>query len=767
MNEATFEARLNEEIKRLFPLLNAGDITHQQQFQLTLGHNTYLYDGTKKNKAYARSDVLIKYKNTNIAILELKAPGIMLTDDDAIQGTSYARLLDPMPPLTIISNGEDTRFFNTYDRKPWIAEDINEKLVQSLFQSGLRCASADRDEAVKILLGHDDDMWREMLLQYTRKSIEEIEGDIGDFSCQVACDFQLERAVVNQLIEMLQDSPLTNFVGSLLAGKTNAIFQLCKKCSSNLIPIYIDANLNYDPFEKLSNWFCREVFRNFTANEVKNWLINGFRGKERRQNRIVFIFDNIHSVDDKLFWREIHQLCDINQDNAFAVLLVMNEYIYENISHISSGPAKNMIGKAPMVSLSVLSDEEFYDAMNYFMENFNVAFYQGAQCNVQYRNPRVLRILASQLPVINSSEIEPVKDTDRFYFFPSYANFSVLELIWSKIVVSSEIRSDYHLFGEAMFDDMKRRLADPRLAILAATRGVISLKTAEQTLGIHRINRMKKYGHIHLLSFGDGKAYIYPRFPEAVAIAAAYVLSDKMIEIMEESNVKEAYDYMMQNIDCIPYSDVAATKVIVNICREKDVLWELICLLINDTPSVNPNNDYNVFGMYFSDIGHIKLSGELGGALISNYNPWLILSNLVTLPIGDNHGSRDVQLDIIKIVGSFNEVLIKPEDMPFHNMGGFHTHECEGGQCICGKTGIIEPITYAMQCSFANMPEKMLQLSKEAIENGQFFLAMRLNLAARSMCTVAEPLVSRCAIKAHELLEQYISDNIKGNTDRE
>lgn len=40
MNEATFEARLNEEIKRLFPLLNAGDITHQQKFQLTLGHNT-------------------------------------------------------------------------------------------------------------------------------------------------------------------------------------------------------------------------------------------------------------------------------------------------------------------------------------------------------------------------------------------------------------------------------------------------------------------------------------------------------------------------------------------------------------------------------------------------------------------------------------------------------------------------------------------------------------------------------------------------------
>ena len=149
MNEATFESRLNEEIKRLFPMLNELDITHQQQFQLTLGHNTYSYDGKKKNKAYARSDVLIKYKETNLAILELKAPGIALVDDDAIQGTSYARLLDPMPPLTIVSNGEDTRFFNTYDRKRWTADDINGQLVQSLFQSGMKCASADRDEAIK------------------------------------------------------------------------------------------------------------------------------------------------------------------------------------------------------------------------------------------------------------------------------------------------------------------------------------------------------------------------------------------------------------------------------------------------------------------------------------------------------------------------------------------------------------------------------------------------------------------------------------------
>nr|WP_295684460.1 hypothetical protein [uncultured Lachnoclostridium sp.] len=759
MNEATFEARVNEEIKRIFPMINKGDITHQQQFQLTLGHNTYLYNGVKKDKAFARLDVLIKHKGVNLAILELKAPGIALSHDDAIQGTSYARLLDPMPPLTIVSNGEDTQFFTTYDRKQWMVDNVNEHIVQSLFQAATKCASADLDEAITILLGRDNDMWREILARYTKKAIKEMEGDIDDFTYQVARNFQLERTVVSQLVDKAKEYPLVSFVGPILAGKTNAIYQMCKKCPDDLIPVYIDANVSYDPLEKISNWFCKEVFRSLGANEVKQWLINGY-SERKKKSRIVFIFDNICSVDDKLFWREINQLNDINRENSYSLLLVMNEHTYDCISRINSGPAKNAIGKAPMVKLDALSDEEFYNAMDFFMYNNGAAFYQGAQCNVQYRNPRILRVLASSLPKNNDS-IDDNSDTKKVFFLPSYMNYSVLESVWSKIVTNAETRSDYRIFAEAMFNDMNSRTADPRLAILSATRGVISLKVAEQFMGTDRINRMKSDGHIHQLVFDDGKAYLYPRFPEAIATAAGYVLRDKIIEIIDRSNVENAYDFIMKNIDCIPYSDVAATKAVLDVCIEREVLWKLLCLLIKDSPLVKQNNDYGVFGLYFSDIGHIKLSGEIEGTLISNFNPWLLLSNLSTVPMAMENGSRDIQLEIFKVIGSFNNILIKPEDMPFHNMAGFHTHKYKDGEFICGKTGIVEPITYAMQCSFANMPEKMLQLSKEAIENDEFFLVMRLNVAARSMCTITDPLISQCAIKAHEMLKQYIYDSIK------
>lgn len=759
-NEATFEARLNGEIKRLFPQLNELDITHQQNFKLNLGNNTYSCNGTKKIKANARSDILIKYKETNLAILELKAPGIALTDDDTIQGTSYARLLNPMPPITIVSNGGDTKFFTTYDRKPWVTKDINEQAVQVLFKSGMECAATDRNKAIEILLGNDDDMWREMILRYTQESLKEIKGDIGDFSCQIAPDFQIQRAVVNKLINEVQDKPLINFIGPLLSGKTNAVFQLCNKCPDNISPIYIDANFCYDPFEKLANWFCREVFRNFTSDNVKNWLINGFRDEKKRQNRILFIFDNIQSADDKRFWEPIHQLFDINSGNKFTILLVMNEYVFNIIGQNNIGPAKNAIGKAPILRLSMLTYDEFNNATNFFKKNYNVIFLHGSQYNLLYRNPSALRMIASNLSV-------PCMDKDKTIYYktfvtlPSCLNYYLLELIWEKILVNQELRSDYRLYVEAMLDDRDSRIADPQLGILSVTRGVISLKTAEQKLNTDRINRMKKNGNIRQLCSSNGKTYFYPCFPEAVAIAAASVLSEKINEIIKKSNVEKAYHYLMDNIDCIPHSDVVAARVILNICEDNDVISELINMLANDPPLITQNDGYKSVGMYFVDTGHIKVSGKLEGAFTSNYNPWLILSNLlVTLSIEAESGSKKLRLDLFEFLGSFNNLLIKPENWPFKNMSPFHVHEIYDGEFVCGETGIVEQITSAMIFSFLNMPEEMLNLAEEAIANNNFFLVMRLVHAAKEMCGAVEPLVSKCACKANKLLNEYIKKRL-------
>jgi hypothetical protein len=108
-NEATFEARLGAILAELFP---AGglQVTHQVQFTVRLGHHDIHSDGRKGWVKKGRADVLLSADVGHVAVLELKRPGVELTDDDRHQGLSYARLLTPMAPLVIVSNGMTSRF---------------------------------------------------------------------------------------------------------------------------------------------------------------------------------------------------------------------------------------------------------------------------------------------------------------------------------------------------------------------------------------------------------------------------------------------------------------------------------------------------------------------------------------------------------------------------------------------------------------------------------------------------------------------------------
>jgi type I site-specific restriction endonuclease len=52
-----------------------------------------------------------------LAVLEVKRPGLELTDSDGAQGLSYARQMEPMPPLLVITNGATTWHFDGRDRR--------------------------------------------------------------------------------------------------------------------------------------------------------------------------------------------------------------------------------------------------------------------------------------------------------------------------------------------------------------------------------------------------------------------------------------------------------------------------------------------------------------------------------------------------------------------------------------------------------------------------------------------------------------------------
>src|SRR5712691_8172710 len=101
-NEAEFQARLEARIRAALPLLPA-KVKLERHLRLRLGHRTVVLDGaeTQENVSRGRYDVLVMSEGKPLLLVELKAPGVALGDDDARQALSYARLPEPIVPLVL------------------------------------------------------------------------------------------------------------------------------------------------------------------------------------------------------------------------------------------------------------------------------------------------------------------------------------------------------------------------------------------------------------------------------------------------------------------------------------------------------------------------------------------------------------------------------------------------------------------------------------------------------------------------------------------
>lgn len=92
--------------------IQPAELEFETTFKIQLGRGVHTIR-TKRDQASGRSDILCRCSGRPLFIIELKAEWEVLTDADRRQGLSYARLLDPMAPYVVLSNGVDTKIYNT------------------------------------------------------------------------------------------------------------------------------------------------------------------------------------------------------------------------------------------------------------------------------------------------------------------------------------------------------------------------------------------------------------------------------------------------------------------------------------------------------------------------------------------------------------------------------------------------------------------------------------------------------------------------------
>jgi len=165
---------MNEEevkIKIVLPYLQRlglqpSDLHFESTFSLQIGSNKVQINGRKpkRENVGGRLDILIKRCGTNLLILELKESGHALTDDDRDQAISYARLVHPIAPYALLTNGNEWQIFDTISKERLKSEDLKIKDVYQLV-----LPDAARDEALTFFLGYS----AENLLQFCHSQINE------------------------------------------------------------------------------------------------------------------------------------------------------------------------------------------------------------------------------------------------------------------------------------------------------------------------------------------------------------------------------------------------------------------------------------------------------------------------------------------------------------------------------------------------------------------------------------------------------------------
>src|SRR5262245_100982 len=113
MNEEEVKARI------ILPWLQDRGLVPEElaletSFSIGIGRNTLVIGGGRRSKSHqlARLDILVRRRGVNLLVIEVKEAAKALSAKDRDQAISYARLLHPMAPFALVTDGRD---FQLYD----------------------------------------------------------------------------------------------------------------------------------------------------------------------------------------------------------------------------------------------------------------------------------------------------------------------------------------------------------------------------------------------------------------------------------------------------------------------------------------------------------------------------------------------------------------------------------------------------------------------------------------------------------------------------
>lgn len=775
--EADLEARVRSAIKVAFPWLPDDAIKHQIKFTFKFGRQTLKVDA-EKSRAEARLDILLEKDGKPLAIMELKRPGLTLTDDDGAQGLSYARLVQPPAPLVVLTNGTDVRLLETSTGNPWQPTTATEEAFKDLVAQASRVAGADIRHAIDTLMGATPNAWMQAVRFVSAETIEELTASWDEPALPFAADFLAPRAATHQLWRnLVAGEKFLVLEGPPLAGKSNVLREICARTeqSDTLAILYIEAGVGGGVLQTVADAVSRSLSWPVSPQEARDWLI---RVSHHDGVRLVLAFDGLHAADTASV-REIEDLSSSAFGPSLAVVVAMDDAVAQSALRTPNQRSLSPLGRrCKLVRVEHLRDSEFKLAQT-LLGKRRLYLMNGADMAPEYREPWVLRAISGS----GHSALKGKPETQALSL-PSLLGLRLLELVRERFAHDHELRRMFRGLARSMIADVQDTTRPPEIVLQQSEMGIIRRAAVSSELDPGDLLWLIDHGFVRPGMHDVAGATILVRLPELLASEMAHALADELVKRSKE-DLHEAAAWTAGAASNLPLGEVVAAQAIVDAAKRPNGLpVGLISALLEMPPErevldagghyamVLPNGAMMDIKFQPDGKGIVIIDGEqheidLGDeeqVTYKNIHPWLILSHVASTPfeVMGEHGTTREDPNLLLQIGTC-PVPLRGNRGP-QSLRIFPTLNMPDGVSIVhSDAGIIEPVTLGILDYLSTAEDQADNWVATAAKSGSVALLSRVHIALGVLAgfeTHARSEWAKAQLKAAILpkLQEAISD---------
>jgi hypothetical protein len=766
--EADLETRIDAAIRMVFPFLTRNAITHQTTFSFSFGGKKITVDGKSKYSVRARADIILSFENKPLAVLELKRSGLVLSDEDSNQGLSYARVLNPSPPLVVVSNGQEVRFIETHTGQEWHPKERSGKMLAGLVQAAARVADNDLKAAVGTLMATSPEVWIQAVRQTTTAGIAELSGGWNDRLLPFVNGFQLPRKATKDVSALLQGgSKLVIVEGTPLSGKSNILRELAQDSEkdTDLVVLFIESGGATKVLQQVADTLAQELDWPVSKEEARTWLKNL---SNTEGPKLVVAIDGI-GLNLAESRDEIVDLTSLAFGPRLAFVIELDNTNAEMAVLNSTGRKASAIGRrAGRVRVMPLDDYEFKSAC-VSLWNHRIGVTAGAQLSPELRLPWVLRAIGSHF-VSQPKHSDP----NLAGMIPPLLSVELISL--TRGAFPDEMRTIFQAIATAVLEDAEDAKRPITLMLESAGTYVVQKKTLKKQFSESELRRIVEQGLLRPILHESGEPLLVANIPELVASEASVVLARQLRQRALQSS-KKAARWLSMLAANLPLGDVLVAHAFVDAAiQDQSLPFDVITALMEHPPRKEIIKEGSRLTMHLPDSGTLHLTARTNGFSVSpayggnhficfdpedapavtyaDIHAWLILSHLAGIPLAivkreDNVAIQRVDPAILMVVGKCPIVLRRPNFDP--NMSTILTHDFEDhGSFVCHKAGIVEPITLSIFRFLCSEGENAAEWIQKAAASGSLPLLARVDIALIELSSLAEAKNSTFAKEARD-----------------